>query len=186
MSSTLARLRGPLVAVVVLALSAGAALAGGDGPPTAAEAGLSVAEEASGLSLPARPEVDDEEEVEAETTEPEELADPESEVEGSEEDGTHGALVSEAAQMETPDGFVNAGAFVSCVARMNRGQLGPEFDLSGLELAALTPDDCAGDNEADEADAAGEAEASAAGPGKSAAAIGRGAAKAGRGNPFNR
>lgn len=59
-------------------------------------------------------------------------------------DGTdnHGDLVSDAAQMETPDGFKNHGAFVSCVAKLTYGKKGSEAPAD-FKLADLTPEDCA-------------------------------------------
>jgi hypothetical protein len=101
-------------------------------------------------------------------------------------DGAHGVLVSEAAQMETPDGFDNHGAFVSCVARMNRGQLGPDADLSELDLAALTPVECERDDETETETSTGAAPtAGDDGPGKSAVAKSRRDAGTGRGNSPN-
>jgi hypothetical protein len=61
---------------------------------------------------------------------------------------SHGAIVSEAAHMDTPAGFRNHGAFVSCVAQMPDAAAG----AAPLDLAALTPADC-GATEPDEADA---------------------------------
>jgi hypothetical protein len=49
---------------------------------------------------------------------------------------THGALVSAAAQMETPEGFANHGAFVRCVAHM-------DGTLATVDLKAVTPTTCA-------------------------------------------
>ena len=51
-------------------------------------------------------------------------------------DDTHGALVSAAAQMETPEGFANHGAFVSCVAHMH-------VTLAEIDWTTVTPDTCA-------------------------------------------
>ncbi|HLX33857.1 MAG TPA: hypothetical protein VKR30_01295 [Candidatus Limnocylindrales bacterium] len=50
---------------------------------------------------------------------------------------THGSLVSTAAQMTTPPGFDNHGAFVSCVARMHG------VTLSGFDWTTVTPGSCA-------------------------------------------
>jgi hypothetical protein len=82
----------------------------------------------------------DDSEDEAETDDPEDETD---------EDGwkNHGAMVSEAAQMETPDGFEHRGAFVSCVAKMSYGKKGSEAPAD-FALADLTPEDC--DRAADE------------------------------------
>src|SRR4029079_7580123 len=50
---------------------------------------------------------------------------------------THGALVSAAAQMPTPDGFRNHGAFVSCVAHMK------DATLATIDWTTVTPEACA-------------------------------------------
>jgi hypothetical protein len=179
------RARGLAVALVVLVLSAGAALAGGDGPPTAADFGLQTAGEESGQTVPVRADADepqDEEGDEEAAPEADEETEELAETEGWE---NHGDLVSDAAQMETPDTFEgNHGAFVSCVARMNRGQLGPDADLSELVLAELTLDDCDGEDGESSADAETEADAASTddGPGRSAEAKAQKAARGERGN----
>jgi hypothetical protein len=184
------RARGLAVALVVLTLSAGAVLAGGDGPPTAADFGLEIAGEASGQTVPVRADVDALEDEEGDEGEEEALPEADEETDEVEQaaleetDGwpNHGAMVSEAAGMETPDGFDNHGAFVSCVARMNRGQLGPDADLSELVLADLTPDDCDGDEDSEEAaDADATSASTADGPGRSGEAKALKAARGSRG-----
>jgi hypothetical protein len=105
-----------LAALAVLALSAGVVL--GADPPPPADGGLATAGQASGLTLPSsgRPELDvpaptptDEDENEpAESPKP---------AENGEHPDNHGAVVSQAAQGETPDGWANHGAYVSAVAR---------------------------------------------------------------------
>lgn len=189
MLGLLGRARGLGVALVALALTTGAVLAGG-GPPSDPGYGRQTAEQASGQIVPVIAEEEGDEEAapaaEEETEEPE--ADEEVEAALVETEGwdTHGDLVSEAAQMETPEAFDgNHGAFVSCVARMNHGQLGDELDavLAELVLADLTPDDCDGeDGDATEAEADAEAESTSAGPGRSGEAK---AAKANRGQRGN-
>ncbi len=72
--------------------------------------------------------------------------------------------------MDTPDGFTNHGAFVSCVARQNHGHLAP--DATPIPVDQLTPADCA--KHAEDA-AGGDASAPDAAPtakakGKSASA----------------
>jgi hypothetical protein len=171
------RARGLAVALVVLTLSAGAVLAGGDGPPAAADFGLETAGEASGQTVPVRADADaledeegDEGEEEALPEADEETDEAEAALEEADAWANHGAMVSEAAGMETPEGFDNHGAFVSCVAKMNRGQLGPDADLSELVLADLTPEDCDADAEDSEEAADADADAtsaSTAGPGRS-------------------
>ena len=50
---------------------------------------------------------------------------------------THGALVSAAAQMVTPAGFRNHGAFVSCVAHLK------DATLATIDWTTVTPEACA-------------------------------------------
>ena len=140
MSQITTRFRGLFVAIVALALSAGPAFAWG-GPPEAASDGLATAAAAAGKTVPARAD-------EAPTTGADEDAEdgdaPEAEAPEDESDaGAHGALVSEAAGMETPDGFANHGEFVSCVARMNHGHEDPDAAPSEpVDLSTLSPEDC--------------------------------------------
>jgi len=182
-SHQLARLRGLAVALVVLALTAGAVLA--SDPPPAADHGLDNAAERSGHEvLPVQAESDDSADDAADEATDEEAPAADEQSEHASGD-THGALVSEAAQMETPDAFDNHGAFVSCVARMNRGQLGPDADLSELVLADLTAEDCEGNADGEAAGAADADSADAAAddsPGKSGAAKARQASRGPRGN----
>lgn len=117
------KFRGLLIAVVVLMLSAGLALAGG---------GLELLAGSDGATDGSAPTVIEN---------------------GDGEDAeNHGDLVSEAAQMDTPvpaegaEGFKNHGAFVSCVAR--KLYLDPDADAADeIVLAELTPEDCDGDDE---------------------------------------
>jgi hypothetical protein len=114
--------RSLLIALAVLALSAGAALAG-----------------RSALSTPARPEqaapaaaetgyVDESEPSEVPEIEPSEV--PENEPIGGSAGDTatgahpdnHGKLVSEAAQGATPTTFANHGQYVRTIAQANSGQ----------------------------------------------------------------
>jgi hypothetical protein len=107
------KFRGPLIAIFVLLLSAGLALAGGG--LTFPDAG---SEGPTDGSAPAVAEGED-----------------------SDQWDNHGDLVSDAAQMETPDGFKNHGAFVSCVAKMRYGKKGSEAPADFV-LAELAPEDC--------------------------------------------
>jgi hypothetical protein len=142
-SQLMTRFRGPFVAIVALALSAGAAFAWG-GPPQAASDGLATAAAAVGKTVPARAD-------QAPTTGADEDADedggeaeaPETETPEDSAADAHGALVSEAAAMDTPDGFANHGQFVSCVARMNHGHEDPAAPpAEPVDLSKLTPEDC--------------------------------------------
>ena len=54
---------------------------------------------------------------------------------GAAPEDTHGALVSTAAQMATPEGFANRGAFVSCVAHL-------DVSVVGFDWATVTPAFC--------------------------------------------
>ena len=75
---------------------------------------------------------------------------------------THGFMVSTAAQMDTPAGFANHGAFVSCVAHLT--------DI--VDPATVTLEQCTA------ADQAKAAEKSAKGAAKAAEKSAKGAAKA--------
>jgi len=58
-----------------------------------------------------------------------------------------GALVSTAAGMETPAGFANHGAFVSCVAHMK------DMTLATIDWTKITPESCAAAKASDNAKA---------------------------------
>lgn len=131
MSTVSRHLRGLLIAVVVLGLSAGVVL-GARALPGAAGPGLARATDASGQAVPVRAARGDEEQEPVAEEAPEASAEPE------ESDApNHGSIVSEAAGMATPDGFRNHGQFVSCVAHLAKDPAWAEFDW-----ATLTPEDC--------------------------------------------
>ena len=120
-------LRGLLVALAALVLTAGAVLAARpasvEAPPDAAGDGLTRASEAAGKTVPVRPEAPAVPEGDEEDGDVDENA-PEAEEEEGAADGAagerpqnHGWFVSEAAKAATPDGFDNHGAYVSEVAR---------------------------------------------------------------------
>jgi hypothetical protein len=157
-------LRGLAIAAVVLAISAGAVFAG-----------------AGGLQLPtSTPQANEEPTVEEPTVEEPDAEEPTEGTEDSEDadateaDGTHGTQVSEAAGMETPEGFANHGEFVSCVAKLNKGQWGGGEPAVPVVLADLTPEACA---------ALAEEAAAAKDAAKAAAKAERDAAKAERAAP---
>ncbi len=166
MTDLIRRFRGLGVALVVLALSAGAVFA--SAPPFAPSSHANPAaqppshlEEDQPTEEPTEaPET--EEPTEAletpDTTEPTDA--PEADATGAPQ-GTHGALVSAAARMDTPAGFANHGAFVSCVAHMKDATLATIGDWS-----SVTPNTCAA------------AKASARGQAKSEAAKAKGQEKA--------
>ena len=154
MSQLITRFRGLFVALVALALSASVAFAWG-GPPQAAGDGLATAAGAAGKTVPARADEApnagaDEDTGDGDESEVPEADAPEADAPEADapEDGSatdnHGALVSEAANMETPAGFDNHGQFVSCVARMNHGHEDPNAQppAEPIDLSTLTPADC--------------------------------------------
>jgi hypothetical protein len=178
------RFRGLGVAIVVLAMSAGVVFAAA---PQLQPASHPVAnaddpgdqgedQDEQGQDEDAQDEDESEApETEApETEEPSEDADVDkAEAEDAEDaTGTHGELVSAAAQMPTPEGFRNHGAFVSCVAHMK------DATLATIVWETVTPEACAAAKDAKHADKdAAKAEKQAA---KDAAKAARDAAKAER------
>jgi hypothetical protein len=131
--------RGLGIAVAVLALSAGAVFAGQaalSAPTTSPVAAEETpdADETPGTEAPDTEEPTEDADEDADEAVLEETDDPEA--------GNHGTLVSEAAQMETPAGFENHGAFVSCVARLNNGQWAGAEPAVPVVLANLTPEAC--------------------------------------------
>jgi hypothetical protein len=134
-------LRGLLVALATLALSAGVVLAARptsvEAPPAAAADGLSIASGAAGktvpvvpeqVTLPAADEVADEDAPEADETE-----DAESDATG-ERPQNHGWFVSQAAQGATPESAASHGQFVSEIARGDAGK--PEAATAAGEKGA--------------------------------------------------
>lgn len=127
-------LRGLGVALAILTLTAGAALASHPLPGPAGNGlghapGLGVAAEAAGKTVP--PGWEAELVMPAEDEEIQEPAEEETEEPAEDEEGTednHGATVSEAARGETPDDWRNHGAYVSAVARglVNVGDVAPQ------------------------------------------------------------
>jgi hypothetical protein len=158
MSDATRRFRGPAIALVVLALSAGAVFAGSAGS-TALPTRV-----ASDTPLAAEKTASDEATEEPTETPESQTPDAAGASADSAPQDTHGALVSKAAQMVTPAAFANHGAFVSCVAHMKDATV--TFDLT-----TLTPASCAA------AKASGKANANAdAGKAKGQAGRAQGAA----------
>ena len=126
MSTLIRRLRGVIVALVILALTATAALAGRAEPSTAATAadGLSRATEGPGSSIPVAgaPDEDADEDADADADEIEPADEAPAAADGVHPDN-HGAVVSAAAQGATPQAFDNHGAYVRTIARDNAGQV---------------------------------------------------------------
>ncbi len=135
MSPTVTRFRALLVAIAVLALSAGAALAGHSAltTPSAAADGLERAAEAAGKTVPvagppadAAPDEDADQGTDEDADENVEEDQPADEApvdaQAAEHPDNHGKAVSEAAQATTPDGFDNHGQYVKTIATDNHGQ----------------------------------------------------------------
>ena len=125
------RLRGFAIALVVLAMTAGVAFAASpnagphwnlaalDGLFAGQEAGDQGDDQGQDQGDESEPPESEAPESEAPESEAPESEVPESEAPDSANDaGNHGALVSTAAGMTTPDGFANHGAFVRCVAHL--------------------------------------------------------------------
>lgn len=123
MSALALKFRSALIAIVVLLLSAGLVFAGGGFAFLGTGSGG--ATDGSAPLVVADGEGDEEDGVDAE---------------GADD---HGDLVSEAAQMATPEDFKNHGAFVSCVARMV--YLDDPDAAEVTDLADLKPEHCDGE-----------------------------------------
>lgn len=124
-------LRGLLVALATLVLSAGVVLAArptSSEAPAAAGDGLTHASEAAGKTVPVRPEA-----PALPETEDEDVPEVEPAVEG-ERAQNHGWFVSEAAKLATPDGFDNHGEYVSEIARSDQGM--PEAATAARETGS--------------------------------------------------
>ena len=125
-------LRGLLVALAALGLTAGAVLAARptsvDAPPAAAADGLSTATEASGQTVPVRvgeaalPAADEDEDADA--------------VGAGERPQNHGWFVSQAAKDATPASAANHGESVSAVARSDAGKPAAATAARGKGAAA--------------------------------------------------
>ena len=104
------RIRSLLIALVALALSAGAVLADRS-MPSAASKGLGIAATTSGKLVPVR--------TDAPTVGTNEQG---NDANAGTHPDNHGKTVSEAAHATTPTGFDNHGAYVSSIAKQNAGQ----------------------------------------------------------------
>ena len=149
-TATLHRLRPLLIGVVVLLLTAGIALAG---KPSTPPAGLAVATEASGKTVPAgasRDEdeaeaQDDEDDVATETVEDADADEEAGENCASDPSGLpvdalaalrHGSIVCWAAHQETPAGYDNHGQWVSEWAKKNHGHADGTVEDASTTVAA--------------------------------------------------
>ncbi len=144
MSDLIRRFRGLGVAVVVLAMSAGVVFAAAphgqpasDRVPNAETPTSGADEDESEAPETEAPETEAPETEAPDTEEPSEDADTDKAETDSASGDNHGALVSAAAQMETPAGFRNHGAFVSCVAHMK------DATLATIDWTTVTPEACA-------------------------------------------
>lgn len=119
--------RAAMIAIVAIIFSATVALAGQ--PPSSAR-GLANAASHAGKTVPNQ--ASDETSESSESSETSETDESETESSDSADQctvdltgdlsgSTHGAVVCSAAQMDTPDGYANHGAWVSHWARMNKG-----------------------------------------------------------------
>ena len=132
------RSRGLAIAGVVLALSATVAFAAAPhpSPTTSGSPASETAEPAESPEPQETAEPPDSPEP-AESPEPPESPEPADAADAGAagQQGDHGALVSTAANMTTPTGFANHGAFVSCVAHLNA-------TLATIDWTTVTPASC--------------------------------------------
>ncbi len=126
MTHSISHARAVVVAIAVLALSAGAALAARSAltMPAASDAGLERAAEAAGKTVPvAGPPADAAPFVQApENVDEQKPAEEPAVNQAAEHPDNHGKTVSEAAHATTPDGFDNHGQYVKSIATDNHGQ----------------------------------------------------------------
>jgi hypothetical protein len=124
-------LRGLVVALAVLALSAGGVLAARalpTAPPAAAANGLEVATGASGHVVPVRaetpmsPDADEAKDEDGDDADAPDEDGPDTDQPAAERAQNHGWFVSQAAAAETPAGFANHGAYVSSIAKGDDGK----------------------------------------------------------------
>jgi hypothetical protein len=136
-------LRGLLVALATLALSAGVVLAARptsvEAPPAAAADGLLTGSEAAGKTVPVGPEQvtlpEADEDADEDAPEVDEAEDAELAATG-ERPQNHGWFVSQAAQGATPESAANHGQYVSEIARGDDGK--PEAATAAREKGAAT------------------------------------------------
>lgn len=134
--------RGLLVALTMLAVSAGVVLAARptsiEAPRSAAADGLSVAAEAPGKTVPVRAEQETlpkaDEDADEDAPEADEDADEDSADPAGERPQNHGWFVSQAAKGATPESPTNHGQSVSEIARGDAGK--PEAATAAGERGA--------------------------------------------------
>ncbi len=122
------RLRSPLIALIALALTAGAAFAS-RALPQAASAGLAGAASAAGHAVPVRSDEEHGQASGAQQTADQDDNDQDATENAATHPDNHGKTVSEAAHMTDAQiaalgvgTFANHGAYVSSVAKKNSGQ----------------------------------------------------------------
>lgn len=138
------RFRGTAIALVVLAVSAGAVFAAAPGTtpvsathPVSEQPTTGSDEDATETPKAAEtPDATDTPDA-TETADATETPDAPDAADAAPTADTHGDLVSTAAQMPTPALFRNHGAFVSCVAKMDKGIVVSTFDWT-----TVTPASC--------------------------------------------
>lgn len=114
------RFRSILIALVAVALSAGAVLAGRP-MPTASDSGLGTASDAAGRTVPAH--ADEGDEAEGPDQGDQDDNDSAEDADAPTHPDNHGADVSVAAHAGPQPGFANHGAYVSSIAKANDGQV---------------------------------------------------------------
>ena len=124
-------LRGLLVALTAIALSAGVVLAArpSTAPPAAATPGLTRAADAAGKTVPVAAEAPTAPDEGTETPDPSTDEDADAtdatettDVQADSQPQNHGWFVSQAAKADTPAGFDNHGAYVSSIAKGDQGK----------------------------------------------------------------
>ncbi len=132
------RFRGLGIAFVVLALSAGAVFATSPALPSQASDTARTAVDKVGADDGSEAPESEAPESDAPESEAPESDAPKVDAPASDNapSDNHGALVSGAAQMDTPEGFPNHGAFVSCVAHMK------DVSAVGFDYTTVTPELC--------------------------------------------
>ena len=138
-------LRGLLVAIAALALTAGVAFAA----RPAGDSGLDRATDAADMVVPTQDvegaptipdpdEDEDEDETDGTPTADDEAEDATEDGASGERAENHGWYVSQAAHEETPDGYKNHGEYVSEVAHSDDGKPGSDDEVDGEDDEATT------------------------------------------------
>lgn len=129
MLTVLRRSQSLWVALVVLGMTATVAFAGAGGVPGSSHSAWN--------RDPAASQAPDESEAPDASEAPEGSDAPDAADLNTSDAVNHGGLVSTAADMDTPEGFSNHGAFVSCVAHMEH-----DVDPATFDWTTVTPESC--------------------------------------------